>query len=109
MKAFSENNNCDLPTAYFAFNDIIALGAIKAMKEYGIAIPEQISIVGFDDMPFCEISSPRLTTLKVHKQYIGKTAIRRLIQKISQNDVLKMKIEVANELVERESIRKIEI
>lgn len=104
MKVILENRDIKLPTAYFAFNDIIAIGAIRAMKESNIKIPEQISVIGFDDMPFCDISSPRLTTLRVHKQYIGKTAVRRLMQKISDGDDIKVKIEIDTELIERESL-----
>ena len=46
-----------LPTAFFADNDMIALGAMKAMAEFGIRIPEDISIVGFDDLTFSSISA----------------------------------------------------
>lgn len=107
MKEILNSKDLKLPTAFFAFNDIIALGAIRAMKEKGISIPDQVSIVGFDDMPFCEISSPRLTTIRVHKQYIGKTAIRRLIGRIAERDEQKLKIEINTELVERESVKKL--
>jgi LacI family transcriptional regulator, purine nucleotide synthesis repressor len=107
MKKILEAGGRKLPTAYFAFNDIIALGAIRAMKEHGISVPEQVSVVGFDDMPFAEISSPRLTTVRVHKQYIGKMAVRRLLQKISEADEVKLKIEINTELVIRESVGKL--
>jgi LacI family transcriptional regulator, purine nucleotide synthesis repressor len=105
MKEILKDNTIKLPTAYFAFNDIIALGAMRAMKEIGILIPEQVSIVGFDDMPFCEISSPRLTTIRVKKQYIGKTAVRRLIEKIAEQDEVNVKVEIATELIQRESVK----
>lgn len=107
MKELLNAKDLNLPTAFFAFNDIIALGAIRAMKEKKISIPEQVSVVGFDDMPFCEISMPRLTTIRVHTQYIGKTAIRRLIAKISGQDQHKLKIEINTELIERESVKKL--
>lgn len=107
MKEFLSNKNFKLPTAYFAFNDIIAFGAIRALKEQNIIVPEHVSIVGFDDMPFCEISSPRLTTVRVYKQYMGKTAISRLIQKISEQDEMKLKIEINTELIQRESVKDI--
>jgi LacI family purine nucleotide synthesis repressor len=104
MKNALEKGNLKLPTAYFAFNDIIALGAIRAMKEFGIKVPEQVSVVGFDDMPFSEMSSPRLTTVRVYKQYIGKTAVRRLLQKISQQDEVNLKIEINTDLIKRDSV-----
>lgn len=107
MKDILEKGKAKIPTAYFAFNDIIALGAIRAMKEFGINIPEQVSIVGFDDMPFSEISSPRLSTVRVYKQYIGKTAVKRLLQQISQQDEVKLKIEINTDLVKRDSVAKV--
>lgn len=107
MKKLLESDEFKLPTAYFAFNDIIALGAMRAMKEKGISIPEQVSIVGFDDMPFCEISSPRLTTVRVYTQYIGKNAVRRLIEKISDEEDKKLKIEINTDIIERDSVNRI--
>ncbi|MED4226617.1 LacI family DNA-binding transcriptional regulator [Neobacillus cucumis] len=107
MKERLNDKNFRLPTAFFAFNDFIALVAMRAMTEKGIKIPEEVSIVGFDDMPFCEISNPRLTTVRVYKQYIGKSAVKRLLEKISNKDQLKLKLEINTELIERESVKRI--
>lgn len=107
MKAILNNKEMKLPTAYFAFNDIIAFGAMRAMEESGIRIPEQVSVIGFDDMPFCEISNPSLTTIRVNSQYIGKISVKRLMQKIFDQDEIKFKIEVNTNLVQRESVIKI--
>lgn len=106
MKEVLSDKNFKLPTAYFAFNDIIAFGAMRALKESGIKIPDQVSIIGLDDMPFCEISRPRLSTIKVYKRYIGKIAVRRLIEKIADHDEATLKIEINTELIERESVKK---
>lgn len=106
MKELILNKGVKLPTAYFALNDIIAFGAMKALKECGIKVPDQVSIVGFDDMPFCEISTPRLSTVRVYKQYMGQIAIERLIECISKKHNIPIKIEVETELVERESVKK---
>jgi len=94
----------ELPTALFADNDIIAFGAIKALREHGVRIPEDISIVGFDDMPFCTVIDPPLTTVRVYKQDIGRLAVRRLIEKIRYNADIFVNIEVGTELVERNSV-----
>lgn len=107
MKQILKNNKIKLPTAYFAFNDIIGFGAMRAIQESGIRVPEEVSIIGFDDMPFCEISSPRLTTIRVNDQCIAKIAVKRLIQKIVDCDEIEFKIEINTELVERESVAKI--
>ncbi len=93
-----------LPTAFFADNDIIAFGAIKALREKGYNIPREISIVGFDDMPFCEMIDPPLTTLQVYKQRMGRIAVKRLIERIEENPEEDIKVVVNTELVERKSV-----
>ena len=93
-----------LPTAFFADNDIIAFGAMKALKEYGVKIPQDISIIGFDDMPFCNMVDPALTTIKVFKERIGMLAVERLISKIEKDIYESIKLEVATVLVERKSV-----
>ncbi len=106
MKAFL-NAGHRLPTAFFADNDMIALGAMKAMTECGVRIPEDVSIVGFDDLTFSSISAPPLTTLRVPKQEMGRTAVRRLRDIIHDHDELKLKTQVCTEFVERSSVRDI--
>ncbi|HLV10259.1 MAG TPA: LacI family DNA-binding transcriptional regulator [Halanaerobiales bacterium] len=101
------NGNKKLPTAFFADNDIIAFGALRAMKEKGIKIPDEVSIIGFDDMPYCQISRPRLSTIRVFKQDIGRLAVKRLLEKIDKKDEIIQKTEVATELIERESVKKL--
>lgn len=99
------DNHIKLPTAFFADDDVIALGAMKALQEHGYRIPQDISIVGFDDLPFCEVSSPRLTTIRVFKQEMGEIAVRRLADHINLGSKAKAKIQVCTEFVERESVR----
>ena len=96
-----------LPTAFFADNDMVALGAMKAMTEAGIRIPEQVSIIGFDDLPFCEIASPRLSTIRVSKQEMGQIAVRRLMEIVQDAEGSKLKIQVCTQFVERDSVREI--
>lgn len=94
-----------LPTAFFADNDIIALGAMRAFQAAGYRIPEDISIIGFDDLPFGTISYPALTTIRVHKQEMGRTAVRRLIEIMKNDTGVKTKVQVCNTFVERESVK----
>ena len=96
-----------LPSAYLADNDIIAFGAMKALKENGCRLPEEISIIGFDDLPFCEISSPTLSTIRVPKQELGRTAVRRLVEIASDKQSIPLKIQVSTEYIARESVRTI--
>ncbi len=97
----------ELPTAFFADNDMVALGAMKALTEFGYHIPEDISIIGFDDLPFCEIASPRLTTLRVAKQEMGQAAAKRIIELIKNQSNVHLKIQVCTSFVERDSVREI--
>lgn len=94
-----------LPTAFVADNDMIALGAMKAMAEYGIKIPEDVSIIGFDDLTYSSICTPGLTTLRVPKQEMGRIAVRRLRDKLLENEDVKLKIQVCTEFIERDSVR----
>ena len=94
-----------LPTAYFADNDIIAIGALKALQEAGIRVPEDVSLIGFDDMPFCEMSSPKLKTIRVFKQEMGTVAVKRLLEHLAEAKVINTKIQVCTQFVERESVR----
>lgn len=100
-------SNPTLPTAFFSDNDIIAFGAVKALKEKGIKVPNDISVVGFDDMPFCKMIEPPLTTIKVYKQSMGRLAVRRLIERIEGDCEAVIKLEVNTELVERKSVKQL--
>ena len=103
MKAYLEKKPI-LPTAYFADNDLIAAGALRALREYGIRIPEDISMIGFDDMPFCEVLDPPLTTMHVAKQRLGALAVERLLNMVKKGDEECVKMELAVKLVKRQSV-----
>jgi len=94
-----------LPTAFVADNDIIAFGAIKALKESGIKIPDDVSIVGFDDMPFCTIIEPKLTTINVDKNALGQLAVESLIRMIDENKKIFFKTALGVTLVQRDSVK----
>lgn len=93
-----------LSKCYFADNDLIACGAMKALKEYGYQIPKDIAIVGFDDIPMCNYVEPPLTTIQVQKEYMGKTAVNRLIQLINDSSSPSVKIELTTQIVTRKSV-----
>jgi len=96
-------NNHDMPTAFFADNDMIALGAMKALQKNGYRIPEDISIIGFDDINFCSVFTPALTTVRVFKKELGQLAVRRLLRLIKTDSKIRTKTEICNELIERGS------
>ncbi len=106
MKIFLQKGP-ELPTAFFADNDILAAGAMRAFKEMGFRVPEDVSIVGFDDIPLCTLLDPPLTTVSVPKKRLGSLAVERLYQKIEKNAPEFIKIEVGTSLVERGTVRRI--
>ncbi|HHY46481.1 MAG TPA: LacI family transcriptional regulator [Firmicutes bacterium] len=97
----------ELPTALFSSNDIIAYGCIKAIKEANLKVPDDISIVGFDDLPMSALMDPPLTTMKVSKTQIGKTAMRLMIDKLKGELEVPVKVLISGELVYRQSVRKL--
>ena len=95
-----------MPTAFFADDDAIALGSMRALQEAGYRVPDDISIIGFDNLPYGEISTPRLTTIHVYKQEMGAIAVRRLFDPHELgHQRAKTKILVYTDFVERESVR----
>lgn len=93
----------DKPSAFIAANDTIAIGAIKALREYGLTIPNHISVVGYDDIPFCSILEKPLTTIKVYKERMGELAVKLLNDRINCPTEEKVKMLVTTKLIERES------
>lgn len=91
--------------AYFADNDLIAAGAMRAFRECGFKIPEEVSVIGFDDMPICSFLKPNLTTMAVPKRMMAELAVERLVSKISDPSRIVTKIEVSVSLRERMSVR----
>lgn len=94
-----------LPTAFFADNDLMALGAMKAFQEKGYRIPEDISIVGFDDLPFSEISNPALTTVCVPNMEMGQLAVRRIVDMIEKKDNIVVKTQVCTKFIIRDTVK----
>lgn len=95
------------PTAFFAENDIMALGAMRAMSEAGIKIPEDISIIGFDDLPFATAAIPPLTTIRVPNHEMGTIAVELLMEQIQHPRYYTKTIHLSTKLVERESVASI--
>lgn len=96
-----------LATAYFADNDIIASAAVRGFARFGYRVPEDISVIGFDDMPFCQLMMPPLSTMRVPKHILGSTAVKRLAEMLRGGAPEHMKISVATELTQRCSVNQI--
>jgi DNA-binding LacI/PurR family transcriptional regulator len=96
-----------LPTALFCENDYLAISVIKSLNEIGIRVPEDISVVGFDNIAESVIISPELTTIHVDKEMLAYQAVEQLIRLIENKDRVKMKTIVDTKLVERKSCKEI--
>ncbi|MBV9229679.1 MAG: LacI family DNA-binding transcriptional regulator [Chloroflexi bacterium] len=91
------------PTAIFASNDMSAFGVMEAVRDYGLQIPRDISIIGFDDIPQAEHVHPPLTTVRQPLEEMGRRAARLLLQYIAQPAAEVERIELPTELIVRQS------
>ena len=90
-------------TAIFAYNDMMAFGAMQAVKEKGLRIPEDIGLVGYDDILFSSLISPSLSTIRLKKQELGAESVRLLLSRINGNRKKIKKVMLGVELQIRES------
>lgn len=95
------------PTAIFASNDLMALGAMQAIQEQGLSIPQHISLIGFDDIPQASLVHPRLTTVRQPLEQMGRVAVNLLIEQIENPDITPRRVTLATRFVERDSCRPI--
>jgi DNA-binding LacI/PurR family transcriptional regulator len=93
-------------TALFAYNDISAIGAIRAFQEAGLRVPGDISVMGFDDIPAAAFHYPSLTTVRQPLRRMGEIAAETLVQRIEGRQDYPAEIAVAPELIIRESTAK---
>lgn len=95
-------------TAVFATNDEMAIGAMEAAKEHGLRIPEDLSVVGFDDAPLSANAFVSLTTVRVYKREMGRFAIQRILHRIREPQFVPLQVVFPVDLVERSSCRRLE-
>ena len=95
----------NIPTAFFIASDPMAIGAYKAIQEEGYTIPNDISIVGFDDIATAQYLTPSLTTVKVFTDYMGETALDTLMERIKEERELSKKIVLPVKLIIRDSCK----
>jgi len=96
-----------LPTAFFAENDLIACNAVLAFKEAGYRVPDDVSVIGFDDRPICTMIDPQLTTIEVPKQIFGPVVVDMLVDKMEKRKEYSLKMEIGTKLVVRDSVKQI--
>lgn len=91
------------PTAFFFYSDGMAIGALRAAADLGIAVPGEISIVGFDDVQPAGYTVPRLTTVRQPKIELGRAAVTRALERASNRELSPETLVLGVELIVRES------
>ncbi len=99
-------------SAYYAENDDIAVAAIRAFTDCGYVVPEDVSIIGFDNLPLCEMTIPPLTTMHSYKEQLGETSMNILHDRIIRagregEQIGSTKTAIALKLIERGSVKNI--
>ena len=93
----------DLPSAIFAQNDQMALGLLRAAREHGLHLPDDLSVIGVDDIPLVSYFDPPLTTIRQDFEQIGREATRLLLQAIHYPDAPAQHRQLPAQLVKRRS------
>jgi len=104
-KLFNRCASGALPQAIFAFNDMMALGAYRAIQERGLRIPEDISIIGYDDLELVSYLNPPLTTIRQPRQQLGEQAADLLINYLQTKTPMPDDLVLTPELVVRQSVK----
>ena len=91
-------------TAVFACNDLMAVGVLNACKKLGIKVPNELSIIGYDNIPLSKFVEPKLTTMDQNMFFLGANAAQLLIEKINCDNKFSKRIILNNSLVERETV-----
>jgi DNA-binding LacI/PurR family transcriptional regulator len=101
---FLRKNN--IPTAFAAISDFNAYGIITAAKEAGLKVPEDISVIGYDNITFSQIIDPPLTTIKQPKKLMGQTGMDLMLDIIRKKKLKQKSIVLKTEIIERKSVDK---
>jgi LacI family transcriptional regulator len=96
-------DRADRPTAVFAGSDMQALGVLRAARDLGIRVPEDLSVVGYDDLPLAQWTTPALTTVRQPLEEMGSAAARMLFELADQQTPLSTRLNLGTDLVVRET------
>jgi len=96
----------DPPTAFFASNDVMAMGVMDAVRSRGLRVPQDISIVGFDDIPQSSLIRPALTTINQPLEKMGRVSTQLLLKMLENSEDKNARIELPTHLVIRDSCEK---
>lgn len=92
-------------TGLFCANDLCAVESLKRLQDWNIQCPEDVSIIGFDNLTITELMTPRLTTVSVPKAVIGARAVQMMLRRIDNPDFVPELVLVATQLIHRASVR----
>ncbi|QUJ69484.1 substrate-binding domain-containing protein (plasmid) [Photobacterium sp. GJ3] len=96
-----------LPSVIFACNDMMAMGVINAANEKGIRIPEDLSLIGYDDIHIAKFMTPSLTTIHQPKYRLGQAAVETLLKRINKEITEPQVVQLEPTLVVRKSVRRV--
>lgn len=94
-----------LPDAFFIASDSMAVGALRALHEHSIGIPDQLQLMGFNDIPTSSYTIPPLSTVRVHKEFMGETAVLLLLERMIDHRYIAKKVIVPTELTIRKTTK----
>jgi LacI family transcriptional regulator len=103
MQAAIKELGDELPTAFFAANDTIAMGAVRALTEAGKKVPQDVSVIGFNDLAIGRYLTPSMSTVHVATEQMGASAVDLLLQQRGRTQQTPVNMTIASELVLRES------
>lgn len=105
MKDLLAQNQGNLPTCIFAASDTLAIGAIRAINEAGLCIPDDIQLIGCNDIPTSQYTSPTLSTIKIYTELMGQTGVKLLLERINGERSESLKVLVPHKIILRESFK----
>ena len=91
-------------TALFGINDELAVNAIRALQEMGLRVPQDVSVIGYDDIDPAANAKPALTTFHVDTVAMGRAAVQLLISRLENPDSARITLTIHPTLIERESV-----
>jgi LacI family transcriptional regulator len=92
-------------TAIITANDLTAISVLHALQDAGVRVPDDVSLIGFDDPELAAVMRPALTTCRVHRELIGALSVQRLIERASEPAAPPLALVLDAPLIERQSTR----
>ena len=105
MREFLSSNPKMIPDAIFASSDALAIGAMQAIQEHGLRVPEDIAVIGFNDISVAKYVSPSLSTIQVPTEWMGELALDTMVQLAKEDAPFPRKITIATKLILRDSTK----